>query len=395
MKNRERGLTYALLLLAAIGILAFLLGTAGAESVNEEDVWWTVLDSISQVGLVIFTAAMVLGMIELTVIEGIVRRTRDEVEEVVDRHHEQLHEMLNRHLSPVIARQSGIVNHFQRAAAMEEMLGRIEAARTQIKLLGICNSIFWDSGYPAPVMETMRERFLNHDCSLEFVYLDREARGLYRARELAESGGDGARLLAETRRSLNCHTLPLYFNVLEELWETEKRRARGRRQDFGRRVQSRMVEGFRILEYCYVPTLSITIIDNAMFVAPYGAGDCKFGPCHEYTQWTWEGDRVTDDWKAFQSHYQEYSDPFRIEAVRYVISPDLVDAMCDDMDRVRSLKKEIVGSDAVEPFEIRAEKEGRYEQLVYRLYGAFQIQRPESRVLTLAASDWLSQTSTM
>lgn len=204
-------------------------------------------------------------------------------------------------------RESGKRAHY---VSREQAVGAIYKAITegrvtrQAYFLGICNGIFEELdqkqalGFRSALLQAMR-----HGCEVHFLYLSRDEWQLYLSRHQAETRNklssvadfeDNCGLIKDTRRSLNRHTLRLYIEAVEKHLE----------------------DRITISEYHIMPSVSIIILDDRMFVTPYIAEQCKHVPAAEYTLefMNAEGERFPDS-----QHYQETYEAYQRDAT--AISP--------------------------------------------------------------------------
>lgn len=199
-------------------------------------------------------------------------------------------------------RESGLHRQYRdRRLAFIEIFEAVKTARTRIMFLGISNRIFAElrgimHHVKDPDQEFCRDLLeaMKRGCRVEFLYLARSSVDLYLIRERAEtdampSSAEGSRLFQETRHSLNRYTLPLYFDA----------------------VQAGVEERLSILEYELLPTLSIVMVDDRMFVGPYAARECKDIPVQEYRSEARAVGQEPYDYMVYYQHYKKYSDASR------------------------------------------------------------------------------------
>lgn len=378
-------LTIILIVLVFTGILLFSVGRILSNALEDDPGWRAVFDGFSDLSIAVVTASAVLLILELTMIDRMVNRIRDDVGAVVAEHHgklhntvdhrlredsQRIHQMLSQRLGAIQIREMGIVDHFaQRKDAVPQILDSIAAAR-RVRMLGVCHSLFWeaseydDASDDESDNEPLESRLFNllkkrDDSQVEIVYLARDSQDQYRARQLAETGaGDGASLLLDTRYSLNHYALPMFFRFAFDSWEAIERSNALEPYE----LMEQRLRQFKLYESPLSPTMSLVITDSRMFASPYLAdSNCFDEPCTVYEKRT-DNSPVADDWDACWRHYEKTRD----ESER-LITDELIQLMARNMSAVRELYNARVGDDLPDRRSLRSDRKGSAEKFIEEL----------------------------
>jgi len=283
MSSRDGNQRRRLSLGFVIGVLSILvlstialvvLGVAQATVPSES--WASVFEGLSVVAGVFAGSSATVMFIEYFASEELVEPIAQEVDKLRVSQ-EQLTTEVDKLTDLVhVERESGYRRHYtDRRDAFVAIYQAVKTARRRAWFLGISNSMFEDLRNLQNVIheddpvEAFHEALvcrMQEKCHVQFLYLARTRKELYLARDETERGGspqtvDDCELFQDTLVSLNRHTLPLYCEA----------------------VRQEVEDKIEIREYSLVPTVSIIIIDDRMFVGPYAARKCKDIPVQEYT----------------------------------------------------------------------------------------------------------------
>lgn len=281
-------------------VLVFATASIGETRV-EDDAWASFLRGLSALAGIFGGTSLAVLLLEFFAVRALERETARTVGGALERSQEaiaQLEGKMREFVELALAvGNSGLQAQYpNRKLAFTAIADEVESAGREIKFLGITNSIFWElprDPQRRPLQEVLLERFVNSMCSLEFLFLEQNSLH-YSARELAETGTEEpdvsrVRLLADTRRCLNEHVLPMYFQALERL-----------SQDPGR-----VCHGFSVREYSLLPTVALAIVDDVIFVAPYVAMPCTNIPAQRYGR-TGTSREPPPDYDTYQTHYRKH-----------------------------------------------------------------------------------------
>jgi hypothetical protein len=287
----------SVLVLSTVGLAVFSVAQATVPSDN----WASVFGGLSVVAGVFAGSSATVMFIEYFASEELVQPIVQEVDELRDSQ-EQLTIEVDKLIDLVrVERESGYRRHYtDRRQAFVAIYQAVKNARRRAWFLGISNSIFEDLrnlqnmiGEDDPIGRFHEALIscMQKDCHVQFLYLARAKTQLYLARDETETGGrpenvNDCQLFQDTLVSLNRHTLRLYCEAA--------------RQEVEDKVDIR--------EYSLVPTVSVIIIDDRMFVGPYAARKCKDIPVQEYTLEAKPTDReVLRDSQLYFEHYVRYA----------------------------------------------------------------------------------------
>jgi len=279
----------------ALVVLSVAQATVGSES------WASVFGGLSVIAGVFAGSSATVIFIEYFASEELVEPIAQEVDELGVAQGQlttKVQELI--HLVRV-ERESGYRRHYtDRRQAFVEIYKAAKSARRRAWFLGISTSIFEDLRNLQDMIgeDNPDDRFhealiscMQKDCRVQFLYLARARTQLYLARDETETGGrpknvNDCQLFQDTLVSLNRHTLRLYCQA----------------------VRQEVEDKLQIREYSLVPTVSVIIIDDRMFVGPYAARKCKDIPVQEYTLEARPSDgQVLPDSQLYVEHYMRYA----------------------------------------------------------------------------------------
>lgn len=205
-------------------------------------------------------------------------------------------------------RKYGVVKrYYSRQETFQDIINDLRDAKYEVIIVGICISLFKEAeddkvGAIRELQEVVRNAIMR-GCKFTFCYWWRELNN-YALRERDEDGDlfnpNAHRLLIRTNQSINDHVLPILFGLI---------RNEGIKSD----DLAKYLQQVKIVEYQALPVLSLTFIDDKLYVAPYFAQRCSATPAEKI---------VGLDSFAFKFHRDHYK---RLALnKRSVIPPDFV-----------------------------------------------------------------------